>query len=103
MTRKDMIEIDFARALTQADQLEQISIDLSSMAKSRVEKAMGMLSSHWNGENARMFIRKGEQLIPELIETAEYLKGMATNIRFNAGQLYDAEMQAVGCFSARTY
>lgn len=103
MTRKDRIEIDFARALSQADQLEQISIDLSSMAKTRVEKAMGLLDSHWNGENARLFIKKGENLIPDLIETAEYLKQMAANIRFTADKIYSAEMQAVGQFRARAY
>ena len=101
MTRKDRIEIDFARAISQAQELEDISGELSMMAKNHVADALKMLSICWSGDNAAEFLKRGETIVPDLYETAEELVHTAKNIRYTAEIIYRAELNAINCVENR--
>lgn len=95
---KEEIEIEFTRANDQAEELEQIALELSNIAKSDVENAMVMLSGNYRGDNGRLFVAKGKTLTHEIYETADDLLKVAKSIRETADIIYRAEKMAINIF-----
>lgn len=92
---KEEIEIDFARAISQAQELEEIASQLSEIAQAHVEGAILMLEASWKGENAIAFEEKGKMLTGDMYETADDLIKVAKNIRTTADIVYRAEKAAI--------
>ena len=99
MKSKEEIEIDFSRAITQAQELEEIAKELSQIANAHIAGALEMLALSWHGENAERYADKGKVLTNDMFETADDLIKGARNIRDTAGIVYNAEKAAVqiGC------
>ena len=97
-TRKD-IEIDFVKACNQSKELMDISQSLFKIAQSDMTETMVMMRSSWQGENARSFYDKTEQLRDELMCNAEDLVKIANHIHHTADIIYRAEMIAIGVCS----
>ena len=95
------IEMDFSRALSQAQELEMLSKELSSIATYHIAEALRVLKTSWQGDNSELFNEKGEVLSTEILETADDLIKVARNISVTAGVIYKAEKQAmqVGFYS----
>ncbi|HOO26919.1 MAG TPA: hypothetical protein PLU43_00525 [Lachnospiraceae bacterium] len=96
MKSKEEIEIDFSRAIAQAQELEDIAKELSQIASAHIAGALEMLALNWQGENAKQYADKGKILTKDMFETADDLIKVAKNIRLTAGIVYDAEKTAVG-------
>lgn len=92
---KEEIEIDFSRAICQAQELEEIAGQLSMIANAHIENAIKMLESSWKGENANLIEEKGQVIPTDIYETADDLLKVARNIRSTADIVYRAEKAAV--------
>lgn len=92
---KNEIEIEFSKAYSQADELEKIAGELSSIANSNVENAFELLEKNWKGENAVKFIRKGGNTVIEMLDVADELLKVAKTIRITADLIYKAEKAAL--------
>ena len=91
MRGREEIEIDFLRAVNQANELNQIANELSQIAKAQIEGAFAMLASSWKGENEAQYVAKGQLLTEDILETADDLIKVADNIRVSANFVYQAE------------
>lgn len=95
MKSKEEIEIDFSRAITQAQELEEIAKELSQAANAHIAGALEMLALSWQGENADRYQGKGTILKRDMFETADDLIKVAKNIRKTSEIVYRAEKTAV--------
>ena len=94
---KQEIEIDFLRAINQAEELENIADSLSQIANLHVDNAVKVLKKGWKGENANEYIKRGGELTDDIYETAENLLKIAKSIRTTADIVYKAEKAAANC------
>lgn len=92
---KEEIEIDFSRAISQAQELEQIATELSNIANAHLEGAFSMLRNSWKGENQAIFDRKGDVITTEMYDTADDMIRVAKSIRATADIVYRAEKSAM--------
>lgn len=97
MSERDRIEIDFAKAISQAEGLEKMAAILSSLAKDGLEDAIRTVALIWRGDNAEQYVKKGQGYIPGILATADELMKMAGNVRYTAQIIYEAEKRAAGC------
>lgn len=95
MKSKSEIEMDFSRAMSQAEELEQLSKELNEIATEHVKGALRLLLVNWQGENAELFCEKGEVLTGEMLDTADDLIKIARNIKSTANIVYTAEKAAL--------
>lgn len=95
MKSKSEIEMDFTRAVSQAEELEELSRELSEMATEHVKGALRMLLVNWQGDNSELFVKKGDILTNEMLDTADDLIKVAKNIRSTANIVYTAETAAL--------
>ncbi len=97
------IEVDLARARQQAEQIEEIARILDTLAKNSMAASLAGISSAWQGDNAGMFVRKGDSLQGKVAQTASDLKIAAANLRNAADRLYRAEKKAEELARLRSY
>ena len=96
---KNEIEIDFARAIEQASELEHLATELSRMANSGVESALLVLKNSWRGDAGESTELAGRRTTADIYRTADDLMKVAKNIRSTADIVYRAEKSAVEiCF-----
>ncbi len=95
MRTREEIEADFNRAVSQAQELEEIAGELSRIANTHVANALALLEKSWKGENAALFNSKGKLLTEDMFETADDLIQAARNIRSTADVVYRAEKKSV--------
>lgn len=88
------IRMDFAKALRQAQQLEQVSRDMKNLAERKLEDTLSGLGQNWTGDNSMKYIGKGRQLEGKITDTSKSLANIAQAIRQIAQNVYDAEMRA---------
>ena len=94
-TRRE-IEIDFSRAMNQAQELECLAGDLSRIANNRVESALLVLKNSWRGDAGESMELAGKKTIEEIFSTADDLIKVARTIRKTAELIYKAEKSAIG-------
>ena len=56
MKSKKEIEMNFSKALSQAEELETLSKELSQMATDHIRGAIKMLMFSWQGDNSELFV-----------------------------------------------
>jgi len=95
MKSKSEIEMDFSRAMSQAQELEALSKELSEIATEHVKGAMRLLMINWQGDNAQLFVDKEKVLTNEMLSTADDLIRVAKNIKNTANIVYTAEKAAL--------
>lgn len=95
MKSKKEIEMNFSKALSQAEELETLSKELSQMATDHIRGAIKMLMFSWQGDNSELFVEKGEILSMEMLDTADDLIKVAKNIAATANIVYNAESAAI--------
>ena len=92
---KSQIEMDFSRAIAQAEELEEISKELSNIASAHIKGAFSLLSGSWKGENSAEYLERGNLLTEDMFGTADDLIKVAKNIRSTAKIVYNAEQAAL--------
>lgn len=75
------IQMDFANACRQADELDQVAQNLSTMISNDFNPCLHGIEASWKGENARMFCNKGMILREHIMDTAADLQKTAGVIR----------------------
>lgn len=95
MKSKSEIEMNFSRAISQAEELESLSKELNQMATEHIRGALKMLMFSWQGDNAEKFYEKGNMLTNEMLDTADDLIKVAKNIANTADIVYNAEKAAL--------
>ena len=96
---KEEIEIDFKRAIEQAQELEHLAENLSRVANGGVESALLTLKNSWRGDAGGSIELAGRRTIGEIYGTADDLMRIARNIRSTADIVYRAEKKAADiCF-----
>jgi len=95
MKSKRDIEMNFTRAVSQSQELEAISKELSDIATKDIAEKLRNLTSYWQGDNSQSFMNKGEKLSEEMLETAEELNRIAKSIKSTASIVYTAEKTAM--------
>ena len=91
---KQQIEIDFSRAINQAQELEHLAEDLSRVANSGVESALLVLKNSWRGDSGESIELAGKKTVAEIYSTADELIRVARSIRTTADIVYKAEKKA---------
>ncbi len=96
---RQQIEIDFMRAIDQAQELEHLAHDLSRIANSGLESAILVLKNNWRGDTGESMEVAGKKTIADIYRTADDLVRVAKSIRLTADLVYQAEKKAVElCF-----
>lgn len=103
MATRASIEFDFNRALNQAKKLEEVASKMKSLSESSLENTLQDISVNWKGENASVYLKKGEKLKSKVMGSAEQLNAIAGEIRKIAKRVYDAEMAALAIAEMRNY
>ena len=103
MATKESIEFDFQKALDQANRLDEIAAELKSLSADEFAGSMQNLAGGWKGENATLYLNKGQKLQDSMTSTAADLSGAASNIRTIAKRTYEAEMAALKIAETRRY
>lgn len=88
------IEFNYAKAVRQAERLEESAERLKQMAQSSMSDTFQQLNASWSGENASSYIQKGHILQQQVSETAAELTRIAEDIKTVAKRIRDAERQA---------
>lgn len=94
MKSREQIEMDFSRAVSKAQELEEIATELSNVANGYVEGGMLVLKSAWMSENASLFAKKGRIVSKDIYDTADDIMRIAKSIRSTADIVYRAEKAA---------
>ena len=93
---KQEIEMDFTRAMNQAQELEILANDLSRIANNGLESALLVLKNSWRGDAGGSMELAGKATVSEIYRTADDLLKVANNIRRTADIVYNAEIAATG-------
>ena len=101
ISSKTEIDIEFKRAIEQADELEELSCKLCNIGNIKLEGALTLLTNAWKGQNASYYLMNTGILKDRLYDSAEILKDTAQMIRRTANVIYAAEMAAVSISAAR--
>lgn len=103
MATRASIEFDFKQALSQADRIDEIADNLGNLAKVKFDGTMQNLAANWKGDNASLYLGKGERLQDNMSKTSGELHSIASDIRTVARRLYEAEMRALEIAKHREY
>lgn len=95
MASRATIELDFIRAMQQAEKIESIASNLNSLANAKFNDTLQTLSSNWKGGSAALYLQKGEQLRENINQTAAALRGIAGEIKAEAKRLRQADLAAL--------
>lgn len=97
------IEMDFANALRQADELDQTADSLDTLVNSSFRACQQGIASGWKGENAAVFCRKGDTIGENIRKTVSDLRNTAGTIRQIARNTYLAERRNYETAQMRNY
>jgi uncharacterized protein YukE len=101
MATRASIEMDFNKARTQANKLDEIANNLKNLSSNDFQGTLQNLSGCWKGSNASAYMNKGTKLQDEINSTAKELHAVASDIRTIAKRIYDAEMAALAIAETR--
>lgn len=95
MVTRESIEIDFQQAMSQADKIDGIALQLSNISDNKIGGSLQQLAAGWKGDNAKAYIGKGNILKSNINTSANELAEIADAIREAARRIYAAEMAAI--------
>lgn len=97
------IDIDFAKAMSVANSLDEIANRIDQVTKVRFDGSMQVVSGSWQGPNADIYLRKGENLKNDIVDDAREYRIIAADLREAAKKIYEAEMASAGIATTRDY
>lgn len=100
---KQLIEITFGNALTQARQLENCADEMIRLANSNLGSIKGDLNNAWQGDSANAYLTKLDLTADNIVATANKLNQIAATIRKVAGIFRDTELRAIEVAEQRTF
>ena len=88
------INLNYSKAINQAEQLEGAARDLKNLANNDFQGCLDSIAVDWKGENARAYINKGIKLKDDIEKSAAGLEKAAKTIRNIAERTRDADINA---------
>ena len=89
------IEMDFNRAISQAQELEILADSMSRIANNGVGSALLVLKNSWRGDAGESIELAGRKTTADIYRTADDLIKVARSIRTTANLVYKAEKAAI--------
>lgn len=100
---RQLIEITFGNAMTQARQLDQCAEDMLRVANNNMGNIKGDISAAWQGESANAYIQKMDLTAGNIVKTAQRLQEIAQTLRTVANIFRNTELRAIELAEQRTY
>lgn len=94
MATYSSISFDFTQAKAEANRLESIANDMKRLANFNMQSSLNYLSTGWQGESAKLYLNKGNNVKNDILAVANDLYAVANSVRTVAKKVYDAEMEA---------
>ena len=95
---KEEIEIDFNRAVDQAQEIEDMATELGLIANSNMDDSMILLQKCFAGTNVAALTNIGGEIGMSLLRAADDLLKVARNIRQTSKIIYNAEIEGICLF-----
>ena len=92
---KEAIEIEFSKAMNQAQELADVAKEMAMLANNLNGRELALLEKAWKGSNADAIGIRWRELITDMIDTARDLENISRSIRATADLIYKAEKAAV--------
>lgn len=97
------IDIDFRMVMEQAKHLDEVASQMKDLSESSFYEALQNIAGSWKGENANLYVHKGDTLKGNMTGTAKELKKIAEDIKKRAICIYNKEQKAVSIAKTRSY
>lgn len=98
-----LINFDFNKARQQANEIENISDDLSCLISNEYNATIQGISTSWKGDSADIYMRKAYDMQRKLNETANQLKQTSESMRMIIRAVEIAEEKVIQLASERQY
>ena len=92
---KEEIEIEFSKAIKQADEIEAVANNITKVAKFGFTSGFEILRDSWRGDNADIFLKNEEWITMDMFNAADELIRVAQNLRRTSELMYRAEKSAL--------
>lgn len=96
--KKEEIEIDFCRAVNQAQEIENMAGELGALANSNMDESKILLKRCFAGNQGEALGSLGEEIGLNLLRAADDLLSVAKNIRRTSKIIYNAEIAGLHTF-----
>ena len=103
MTGRNEIQLNYKRALRQADELDRLARQLKDLEEQNCEDALEGIRNAWEGENAGDFGRKGQRINLLIRQHSSTLRETAAVLRRTAVNTYRAELRSIEIAERRKY
>lgn len=103
MSSKWMINMNYQRALRQAEKLDALAEQIKRVGTTQLNQIKAAEAAGWKGENEAAMRYKIDQLQEKVKATSKSLKDIASTIRTVATNTFNAEMRAWEIAHRRTY
>lgn len=97
------IEIEYSRAIAQANKLSNTASDLRRMLRVQYNSAVETVASSWSGESARAYLQKLEIVKTKLEKSIKALENLSSSIKKTAKTVLEAERKAAELARKRTH
>jgi uncharacterized protein YukE len=85
---------NYDKAIRQAEQIEGVAGNMTTLANNTLSGAMGAVNASWDGASSDLFLRHCEETKGQILEKARQLVQTASKIREVARILREAEINA---------
>ncbi len=85
------IDAEYQEAIRQAEALEGLADQISALGINGLQNTLQDISYNWKGENANLFLQRGDRFKEELLDTAHELRAMAELLKSRARWVHDVE------------
>ncbi len=97
------IDIDFKMMMLQASILEGIAQQIETLGEQSLDTTLQSIAASWKGDNANLYLGKGELLKSNTITTAQNLRDIASRLKSRTQFIYSKEKEAAAIAAKRTY
>ena len=88
------IDFNYAKAIGQADQIDEIAGDMRDIANNQFQNSLNALNQMWRGDASTLFIALCNQTKSDILAQVKHLQDLACTIRQISKIIREAEEQA---------
>ena len=88
------IYFNYDKAISQANQLDNVAKKLKNAANNNMETILNDVSRAWKSDSAPQYVKKGQKVGNDMNTSAKNLNQIASTIRSIAKTVRDAELEA---------
>ncbi|QEH67693.1 hypothetical protein QTL86_16565 [Cellulosilyticum sp. ST5] len=103
MSQYNKIDVDFEMMMMQASILERIAEQMETLGSKSFDTTLQSIAASWKGDNANLYLGKGEILKSNTITTAQNLRDIAGRLKSRTQFIYSKEKAAIEIAVKRTY